>query len=91
MKTETIKKIKLGVTARDVITGFEGIVIGRTEYLYGCAHIAIKSTKLDKDGAPMECKWFDEPQVEMVPKKAKIKPVSQNTGGPKEIPMGSHG
>ena len=74
-------KIQMGVMARDTITGFEGVCIARTEFLYGCVHVCLKPKSLDKNGLPKEAQWFDEPQVELMPKKKKIKGTSR-TGGP---------
>ena len=57
--------VNLGDRARDKITGFVGIVVGRTEWLYGCQRLALKSEEL-KDGKTLDAEWFDEPQVELV-------------------------
>lgn len=50
---------KLGQTVRDVITGYEGIVTSRTEYLHGCVRIVIQSKEL-KDGVPVADIVIDE-------------------------------
>lgn len=55
--------IELGSRVRDLITGFEGAVIGRTEWLYGCARIVVEGLEL-KDGKPHDPQWFDEQRVE---------------------------
>jgi hypothetical protein len=52
--------MKLGSRAKDRITGFSGIVVARTDWLYGCTRYAVQSEELDKDGAPVEAQWFDE-------------------------------
>jgi hypothetical protein len=52
-------KIELGTTAKDVITGFTGIVIGRVEYLTGCNQVLL-SPKVAKDGSIRSSEWFDE-------------------------------
>lgn len=79
-----MSKVKLGVRARDRITGFEGMVIARTEYLYGCARWALQPQKVNKDGTIFEPQWFDDPQVEAL-SEVKEKP-DQSTGGPKDAP-----
>jgi hypothetical protein len=81
--------IELGNKVRDTLTGFAGIAVGRTAWLYGCARIAIEPTKLGKDGKPGELQWFDEQRVEVV---ARTKPrVSADsratTGGPQLDPI----
>ena len=66
--------IKFGDKARDLITGFEGIVIGKIDYLYGCAHVQLAATEM-KDGQPQKTQTFDEQRVEVVEKGAlKITP-----------------
>jgi hypothetical protein len=76
-------EIKLGDVARDTISGFEGVVIGRTEWLNGCARWCLQPQKLH-DGKPIEGHWFDEPQVERVKADAVLE--IQKTGGPRSDP-----
>jgi len=80
--------MKLGARVKDNLTGFEGVMTGKTEWLYGCVRIGIEPTELDKDGKPQETMWFDEQRVEIVkPKKVKISASSRATsGGPKPDP-----
>jgi hypothetical protein len=55
---------KLGDTARDMITGFEGAVTGRAEYITGCAQLLIQSCELH--GGDTKSCWFDEARVRLV-------------------------
>lgn len=57
--------LKLGQKARDTISGFEGTVIGRTEWLYGCVRVVLQPHGLH-DGKPIEAQSFDEPQCEVI-------------------------
>lgn len=59
--------IKLGQKVKDKITGFTGVVMGRTEYLYGCVSVAVLSTKL-KDDKPKDWVWFDEQRLTLLSK-----------------------
>jgi hypothetical protein len=43
----------LGQTLTDSISGYKGIAVARTEYLYSCPRIALQSKGL-KDGKPIE-------------------------------------
>jgi hypothetical protein len=54
----------LGKQARDKITGFEGIIIGKIHFLFGCDQygIAPKVT----DGKVNDTNWFDEGRVEII-------------------------
>lgn len=76
--------VHLGDRAKDKLTGFEGVVVGITQWLNACRHIGIKPQDLDKDGKPKECVWFDEPQVEVLcPEYFRPDPVDADaTGGP---------
>jgi len=54
--------IKLGDKVKDQITGYEGIVIARAEYLNGCISIRVQARNL-KNGLPIEAVWFDEQRL----------------------------
>jgi hypothetical protein len=75
--------IELGVTVRDRITGFEGVVMGRTEYITGCTHIGVQSKKLSKEGKMQDWEWIDETRCEVIDHwKISLKPSEQRVGGP---------
>jgi hypothetical protein len=76
--------IQLGDTARDTITGFEGVVIGISEWLYGCRRMIIQSKGLN-EGKPIESQSFDEPQLVLVSALNPPQPVAA-TGGPRPTP-----
>ena len=78
-------RIPLGVVVRDVITGFTGVVIGRTEYLNGCVRVGVQPRKLDKDGKVKEIEWIDERQVEVLAATFRGQPI-EPTGGPQPRP-----
>lgn len=58
--------IVLGNTAKDVITGFEGIVTGYAVFHNNCDRLGLQPRELDKDGKPRERCWFDVTQLELV-------------------------
>ncbi len=75
--------VNLGDKVKDPVTGLEGIVIGRTEFLYGCTRIGVQP-KLGKDGKVPDANWFDEPQLKVI-KAKEIKPATKaqrDVGGP---------
>jgi len=78
---------KLGDRVKDRISGFVGIAVGRSEYLYGCVRLSVASTEM-KDGKPIETQWFDEDQCEVVEGDAVPAPASAKTraGGPMPAP-----
>lgn len=82
------KPIKLGDKARDNITGFEGVVIARTQWLHGCDRLTIQPDRLDKDGKTIDACSFDEQQVELIedrPVKVSAQ-ASARPGGPRRDP-----
>ena len=54
----------LGREARDKITGFQGVITAKIQYLYGCAQYSLTSPA--KDGELKEGQWFDEGRIEIV-------------------------
>ena len=57
--------IGLGQKAKDKITGFEGILTGRCEYLYGCDQYLL-TPSVDKEGKRQDGEWFDEGRIEII-------------------------
>lgn len=73
--------IQLGKKAKDKITGFEGIIIGRAQYLYGCDQYGLAPEA--KDGKVLETNWFDEGRVEITGDGVSAKEVQvEKPGGP---------
>jgi len=79
LKKDPEYKFNLGDKTKDKITGFEGIVIGRHQWLNNCNTYSVQPTIL-KDGVPQDRHTFDEPQLEIV--EEKIHTPSRKTGGP---------
>lgn len=71
---EKMFKFKLGEKVKDTITGYEGIVMARTEYWTGCNRYGVLSPKLTKDNKPAAWEWFDEPLLTGNFKGAKKRP-----------------
>ena len=76
--------IKLGQEAKDKVTGFKGIIIGRSSWITGCDQycliMKIKAGNLPEDG-----QWFDEGRIEItgngiLPKEVK----TEKNGGPRQ-------
>ena len=55
--------MQLGQKARDKVTGFEGTVTGRAEYLTGCTQYCLAPKTLP-DGSIRSAEWFDEGRLE---------------------------
>lgn len=82
--------IQLGDRVRDRISGFEGIVIGVTDWLYQCRRPIVQPSTLTADGKPTDSQSFDEPQLEVIEAAAFAaqvpERVSAKTGGPRVTP-----
>jgi hypothetical protein len=77
--------IKLGDKVKDTISGFEGIVTGRFEYLNGCVRLGVDPDHLDKDGKRIEGITIDEPQVRLITASV-IPQTAAPVGGPRPHP-----
>ncbi len=54
--------VNLGDKVTDSITGFKGVAIGKTEWLYRCIRFCVAAEEM-KDGKPIEDQWFDEQRL----------------------------
>lgn len=77
-------KFDLGVEVKDVVTGFKGIIMGRTQYTTGCNQYGVLNPELTKEGKLREWLWFDENRIE-VTSKNKVRLTSTVRGGPVSI------
>lgn len=81
--------LALGDTARDVLTGFEGVVVAKSEWLNGCMRMTIQPRGL-KDGKPIAPEGFDIEQLELV-EKADVEMPTKKAGGPMPDPQRGYG
>lgn len=51
--------VRLGDVVRDVVTGVEGILTGRFEYLGGCLMGSVQPIGTQNDGKPYDATTFD--------------------------------
>lgn len=75
-------KFALGDTARDVITGLQGVVTGRCEYLTGCTQYLVQPPGADKQGQPKGSHWVDEGKLDAVAGKKRVVLAPAPNGGP---------
>lgn len=77
------RKFKFGLKEflKDYITGFEGVVVARTQYLTGCNHYSLQNRDQRKDGKPIDWESFDETRLSRIEKPKKEKPRKYR-GGP---------
>ncbi len=79
-------KFKKGEEVKCQITGYQGIIIGRTDWQTNCNTYGIKSQVL-KDGMPQESHWLDEIRLNKVGEGINIEKAEEPTGGPTDIPQ----
>ena len=58
-------RVNPGDRAKDIISGYEGIAICRSEWIYGCVRVSLQAEEV-KDGKPVEAFTFDEAQLKLV-------------------------
>lgn len=56
---------ELGKIAKDKLTGFQGVITSRCQFLTGCNRYCIQPQALH-DGKPQESFYFDEAQIEII-------------------------
>lgn len=86
--------INCGDTVKDTLSGLTGVVVARTEWMYGCVRLAVQPSG-SKDGRPYEPFWVDEPQVEEIetPLQQEVEeeetaPPPRRRHGPRQDPKG---
>jgi hypothetical protein len=55
-----------GDEAKDLVTGFRGIITARTTWLHGCDRISITPSKLGRTALPIKEQTFDEQRIEVI-------------------------
>lgn len=70
--TKELHAAQPGDEAKDVVTGFRGIITAKTTWLHGCDRITITPSKLGSDGLPIKEQTFDEQRIEVI-KRGKVK------------------
>jgi len=76
-------KFNLHQIVKDKVTGFIGVILGRSEYATGCRQYGVAPQKMTKDGKLPEWEWFDETRLELTGKT--IASLTQ-LGGPSPRP-----
>jgi hypothetical protein len=73
-----VKEVELGMTVKDSVTGFKGVITGIVYYLTGCNQALVvpkaKGSKID------DAHWFDLQRLSQVPGTKVIK--TENTKSP---------
>lgn len=83
---EPARVFRLGDTARCRITGYEGVVIARTEWINNCVRYTVQAQKLTAEGKPVEAVGFDEYDLDLVAALELPAPPVKH-GGPRPDPV----
>lgn len=70
--------IELGANVKCSVTGYVGVVVARTVWLYGCVRIQVQGP-IDKDGKVPEIVGFDEDQLTVIKKTKKANGKKKDT------------
>ena len=76
--------IELGMKARDRITGFEGTISGRAQYLTGCDQYLLNPPA--RDGKLCDSAWIDEQRLEVLTGAPLVLDNSAGNGADREAP-----
>jgi hypothetical protein len=72
---------KLGMKAKDKITGVKGVITGKCTYLYGCSQYCIVPES--KDNKHSDGCWYDEGRIVVIEEGIKPEEVkADKDGGP---------
>ena len=80
--------IALGDRAKDPITGYQGIVVAETRWLFNCRRLTLQAEEM-KDGKPVEPQTFDDQQLVLVSHNVYLGVAVEEakTGGPMPAPL----
>lgn len=79
--------IHLGDEVVDIITGFQGVVTGKTTYINGCVQFSVRP-KVLKDGKMIDLEWIDDKRLKIINEASGALAEMTNTarGGPQDTP-----
>ena len=75
-------RFEIGDQVKDIVTGFIGVIMARSQYYTGCNDYGLLCPKLDDQGNPKKWEWFDERRLELQGKKRIQLLTSKPSSGP---------
>lgn len=69
-----------GKLAKDKVTGFEGIITAKVDYMYGCAQYCL-TPRVSEGGKREEAEYFDEGRIEIIGEGVTPKSVKAEKNG----------
>lgn len=55
----------MGKEVKDIVTGFSGVITGKSTWLFGCNQYCV-SPKISEDGGIKAGEWFDEGRIQII-------------------------
>ena len=81
MSSKVKGPIELSDEVKDSVTGYQGVVVSRTNFLHGCTRFGVQAPT-NKEGQIKDGHSFDEPQLVLMKKaKVKITPLEDRSPG----------
>jgi len=87
MKNEVEFKYPLGARVKDKVTGYTGIIIAQTRWMYGCLRYSVQAQEM-KDGKPVDSLCFDEGSLDLLDSPLKNPKVPPGGGPTPEVSRG---
>jgi heat shock protein HspQ len=75
-------KFKKGEIVKDKVTGFEGVIMVRSDYYTGCNTYGLLSQETNESGTPKDWVWIDETLLDKTEKKNIFTESEKPDGGP---------
>lgn len=82
------ERIELGNYVKDIVTGFSGVAVSRTEYLNGCVRYGVQSN-WTHEGRPISPEYIDQEQLRRIDSPLAVTVAQKPTGGPGDPPRRS--
>ena len=79
-------KFEIGEVVKDIVTGFEGVIMSVTYYFTGCNHYGLCSQNLGEKEKIDEWKWFDEKRLMTMGMKISFFGGDEPSSGPCQSP-----
>lgn len=70
---------ELGKKAKDRVTGFTGVITGRSDFIAGCRQYCL-APPINAEGKIVDSHWFDEERIDIIGDGVSL--TATKTGGP---------
>ena len=89
MKMDDLKE-SFGLTGKDIITGFTGVITGACSYISGCDQFLL-APRANSSGEVKDGQWYDSSRVQIMPEHPRVELpqnlVNEAPGPDKQAPV----